>query len=264
MAHTRPEYMTQVNRMFNSANRLADAIVSHDRGKARGIMEFMVQHGYMGIPGTTAGRFNLGCWLAASRPGAPNQQAEGIAVIPCFSDDIPPVKRPQTTTGYQWGGCYSRTAQAITIFDTERLTDTEIGLLLLHEGAHARHRTRDIAGLPPLDPDDIHETNTWAMMLNCVTAIGGDAWSTAIAKEIRWLEAQNPDQPRPRAITYTWGSPYCLELDAVFGPVLHSSIKRFRQELLATAGNMLYWESRTRLGAEDILHSIVTAHYPGL
>lgn len=84
-----------------------------------------------------------------------------------------------TTFGYLF-----RSDRVLVIYNVDWFPPFDPALVFLHELRHARQRFGErFAGLPPLDPDDVHEARTWLFHSQLFRAVGGILW----ADTVRWL-----------------------------------------------------------------------------
>lgn len=223
------------------------------------IVDFLKKYGCEGYPADKEGDFTWGAWLGY--PGTPGRKHEAVTIIPCFSDDVPPTSRPSKHSVAP--GVCLYTDQVIILFDADRWSIAELALTLLHEGRHARHRIGPrLAQLPPLDPDDVHETNTWLITLNLLATWGTPIWAEAVQQEINWLNSQSLSVSGAGQIVYTHSGQYWSQLDQLFGPTNHLSVRQFRRRLVSFQANMLYWSQLNPVWSPGkVCHALVTHHY---
>lgn len=258
--HDADEYRTLLHAVLARAEQIVACLPVAHRSEAAEVLGFLKTYGCEGYPSGRAKDFSIGPWIV--RGGMPKRQHEGVTIILCFSDDVRPVELPPHSQSVIPGDCF-HTDQVICLYNADHWSLTELALTALHEGRHARHRIGPtLAGLPPLDHADVHETNTWMFMLNALGFWGGTALDAAVQQEITWLGRQPLAPEHPGQITFAESRCYWPELDQVFGPVQHADARTLRQRLVSVLANMLYWPRRdSSLSAEQVCHSLVSCLY---
>ncbi|TSC64184.1 MAG: hypothetical protein G01um1014106_234 [Parcubacteria group bacterium Gr01-1014_106] len=251
------EYRSLLEQVVTQTESMVSRVPSPHSHNGQAVVSFLRQYGYVGYPSGKANEFGKGSWL--TKAGCPNSKYEGVAIIPCFSDDVLPVAAsPQKFAQ----GCCLHADQVILLYAVDHWSRPEIALTLLHEGYHARHHIGPrIASLQPLDPNEtVHESNAWMLMLNTLVCWGADRWKRIVQREIAWLQKQHPVPPSPRGIQFAKSEEYDAELDLLFAPTPHAHVSAVRKCLVAFHANMGYWSKRNpSLRAEDILHTLVRA-----
>lgn len=256
--HTVSEYSDLLRVVLAQAEQMTARFPPIHRKESNEVLSFLKTYGCEGYPTNREKDFNIGPWLA--QQGTPSTQRNGIAIVPCFSDDVPPATPSSSCI---FGQCF-HTDQVVILYDVDYWSHAELALFLLHEGRHARHRIGPrLAQLPPLDQtNDLHETNTWIFTLNILTAWGGKTWDAAVQREIAWLMQQNPKTDRPGQILCHQSPYYWPELDQVFGPTCHESVHLVRRSIVSLQANMMYWSQRdSTLKPEQVCHSLVKHFY---
>lgn len=251
-------YSTLLAAALQQATRMVHALpAGYHLAAGHDVLNFLRGYGCIGYPSGQPDQFTLGPWL--KRPGTPAHQHAAITIIPCFSDDIAPFSPPDPSYAAY---CFA-SDQLILIYAAEQWSPAELALLLFHEGRHARHRLGPkLAELPPLDRDELHETNTWLATLNLLSSWGGAAWVTALRCEIDWLAAHALTVTGPREIKYVASKQYWPALDDLFGATSHALVRRVRQSLVTLAANIEYWSDRNpALLLEQICHSALAEFY---
>lgn len=254
--HPVSEYRDLLKRIIAQAEQMVSFLPTINAVSRTEVIDFLKQYGCEGYPTNQVADFSIGPWL--TRVGRPNTQHEGVTIIPCFSDDVPPVK---LSDSFGLGQCL-HTDQVILLYNVDHWSLAELALILLHEGRHARHRIGPrLAKLSPLDNDEnLHETNTWLFMLNILVAWGGTVWNAAVQHEMAWLAKQRFSSDHPGKIIYDASNQYWPELDQLFGVTRYDQARQLRQRLVSLQANMLYWPQQdTSLCAEGVCHSLV--HY---
>lgn len=259
--HTVPEYTRLLKEMIVQAEQMANCLPPGHALDGWEVISFLKNYGCEGYPVGRKRDFGIGPWLG--RAGMPTTRHEGVTIIPCFSDDVPPVELPTTTGSVMPGECLY-TDQLILLYNVDHWSLAERALALLHESRHARHRIGPkLAHLLPLDRvDSLHETNTWLFTLNVLVAWGGSAWKAAVQREVTWLTEQKLVPQQPGQILYAASHHYWPELDSVFGPTPHEEVKQVRQQWVAIQANMRYWPRQNpSFLPEQICHSVVSRWY---
>lgn len=229
------------------------------------VLNFLRRFGCEGFPCDCVDRFDIGPWI--SRSGHPQHQHEGFAVVPCFSDDVPPIAPYEDDAGGVSGRCLY-TDHAVVLYNVDRGSLVEVALVLLHEARHARHRIGPkVMQLAPLDPTlEVHETNTWIFTLNLLRGWGGEAWQQAVQCEVSWI-MRHPELTATESATeirYVASHEYWPELDVVFGKAPHESAHRVRRSLVALHANILYWSHKNPLFIPQLVCHSIIAHHSGL
>lgn len=258
--HAIHEYSNLLKAVLQQATQMVHALpAGYHLAAGHDILNFLRYWGCEGYPSDQVGQFTLGPWL--TRPGQPAQQHEAITIIPCFSDDIPPMAQP-TGKDAIFPGVYSRGAQIILLYDAEQWSLPEVALTVLHEGRHARHRIGPhLIGLPPLDQNESHEANTWLFTLNVLNAWGGKTWAVAVEQESAWLQQQSLQPGRAGQLKYAGSKHDWPELDQLFGVSRHARVSEVRRTLVTLSANIVYWSQRLRLPPEQVCYSLVTHFY---
>lgn len=259
--HAVSKYSDLLKAVLRQAEQMVECLpTGYHYAAGQDIINFLHDYGCEGYPSGQAGEFIIGPWLY--RSDTPKTQGDCVTVIPCFSDDVPPYKPPFHEDDIIAGHCFSAD-QLIVLYAVEQWSVAELALNVLHEGRHARHRIGPkLAGLSPLDRDELHETNTWLVTLNIVSTWGGASWAAAVRREADWLAAQALTPNQPRGIMYAASKQYWPELDRVFGSTKHNAVRKMRQSLVVLAANIEYWsQQNSTLLPEQICHSALAYFY---
>lgn len=259
--HAAEEYHNLLRAILAQAEQITMCLPLKHRAEATGVLDFLKAFGCEGYPTGRAKDFSIGPWI--SRKGIPTRQRDGLTIVPCFHDDVPPVEPPPHSQSVMPGGCFY-SDQTILLYNVDHWSLVELALTTLHEGRHARHRIGPtLAGLPPLDrTDKVHETNTWLFMLNALGFWGGAAWDAAVQQERGWLERQRLVSEGPNQLLFAESGRYWPELDQVFGPTLYADAQTVRQRLASVCANMLYWPRRhPELSPEQVCLSLLRCFY---
>lgn len=256
--HSVHEYAALLQKVLTQAETMTNCLPEKHAPQAIDVLGFIKQFGCHGMPSDEPGVFLDGSWLTGH--GRPARQYFGITIVPCFSDDVSPVAVPDPERYVAPGNCLTK-EQAIFLHNVDHWSVPELALTLLHEARHARHRIGPrLAGLTPLDSDEIHETNTWLFTLNVLAAWGGSQWSAAVRQEITWLEEQGLAAPATRVV-FAGSGHYWPEFDSVFGLTNHKSVRMFRQRLGNLQANMEYWSQQKGIPPESLCHAVVSSLY---
>lgn len=258
--HAIHEYSTLLKAVLRQATQMVHSLpaglhlaAGHD------ILNFLRSYGCLGYPSGRIGDFHIDQWL--TRDGSPADRYDAVTIVPCFSDDLPPVTPSLGMDVIIPGACYF-TDQVILLCNVDHWSVPELALTLLHEERHARHRIGPkIAGLPPLDQDETHEANTWLFTLNVLNVWGGKTWFAAVEQEVAWLKQQPLDPDHAGQLKYASSQHYWPELDQLFGVSQYSHVREVRQVLVALTANTVYWSKRASLPPEQVCHSLVTHFY---
>lgn len=256
--HTIQEYRDLLNRIFVQAGGMVNCLPSAFASSGSEVLEFLKQYGYEGFPTTQAGKFYAGSWL--NRPGRPNNQHEGVIVIPFFSDDA----LPPTFIGLQNFAEFFPHNQSIVLLNVDHWSVPELAMFLLHEMRHARHLIGPkIAGLSPLDQsNEKHEGYTWIFIMNVLIAWGGSVWRSAVQKEFDWLSRQDFGVVPPGEIIYRSSKIYRDDLDDLFGSTSHDTVRRFRNQLVSINAHMEYWPRKNpAINREGVCGCLVSQIY---
>lgn len=259
--HAVQEYSRLLKAVLVQAEKMIACLPPVYAFDRREVISFLKNYGCEGYPVGRLVDFNVGLWLA--RAGIPAAQHEGVVIVPCFSDDVPPVELSNATDWVLPGECFY-TDQAILLYNVDHWSLAELALTLLHEGRHARHRIGPkLAHLLPLDRvDKLHETNTWLFTLNVLVAWGGAAWRAVVEREIAWLTGQRLVPKKAGQILYTASYQYWPEMDKVFGLAKYEQMKHVRQKFASLQANMEYWaQQNSSFRFEEICHTIVSHWY---
>lgn len=253
------EYGDMLKSIVAQAKKMAATLPPTGQAGAMEVLTFLNLFGCEGYPAGRSNDFWIGPWLDGG--GLPARQHQGVAIIPCFSDDVPPVV-PAEAPGVLQGQLLF-TDQVVILYNVNRWSLAELALVLLHEVRHARHRLGPKLGsLMPLDvSEDVHETSTWIFTLNVLVAWGGELWDAAVQREINWLYEHDIKSEQGH-ILIAPSHQYWPEFDQVFGPAANDEVRQARQRLAALQANMVYWPRlNTSLTAEQVCHTLVRYHY---
>lgn len=251
------EYHTLLRAILAHAEQITACVPPEHRADATEVLAFLNTFGCEGYPSGRPKHFSIGPWI--SREGMPTRQYDGLTIVPCFSNDVPPFAPPPRNQSVA-PGCSFYTDQVVLLYNVDHWSLTELALTALHEGRHARHRIGPtLAGLLPLDQADTHETNTWLFVLNALMSWAGAAWDAAVRNEVAWLDRQPLAPEHPGQILYVESRRYWPELDRVFGPTQYADARTVRQRLTSLQANMQYWSRRDpSVSPEQVCHSLVS------
>lgn len=255
--HAVEEYRKLLRAILAQAEQITMCLPPEQHAEATSVLDFLKAFGCAGYPTGRTKDFSIGQWIF--RKGKPTRQRDGLTIVPCFHDDVPPIEPPPHSQLIVPGACFY-SDQTILLYNVDHWSLVELALTTLHEGRHARHRIGPtlLAGLPPLDHADVHETNTWLFMLNALCFWGDAAWDAAVQQERKWLERQPLVSERPDQILFTESGHYWPELDQVFGPTPYADARTLRQRLASVCAHMLYWPRRhPALSPEQVCHSLL-------
>lgn len=197
------------------------------------ISRFCIRYGYLGVP-LSETEYRRGPWLDKTRRGGPmtiEDVERSFAVVPCFSTGGP-ILGGKERDRLAFGTLF-RSGRALVLYDADLLPPFDVALALLHEARHARHRYGKSAGLPELDPPELHEDRTWEFMFRMLDTCGGDYWRRAVETCAGQLEpvmrSRLAAQQAPSDVcTLT----YPLALDLPFGFALDTKSQAVRTALL--------------------------------
>jgi hypothetical protein len=204
--HTLVDYVHVISATIAHLQKMIGLLPTPNQKPFQEILDFLLKFGCYGYPGSNGKDFQTGSYITQNK--APLHALDVITIVPCFSNDVkiavPPEADPSTLTAV-----FFKTDQVIALYDTNHWSQTELALFLFHEARHARHRIGPkLANLPPLEPDAIHEINTWITMLNLLAVWGGKNWKFAIQQEISWLKQQHFEPENPLQIIYKQSGTY--------------------------------------------------------
>lgn len=260
MPYSTNDYYALLDQIIDKAVEMVGCLPPAHRPSGTDILDFLRRYSCRGWPTGRVGEFTIGHRLnGQARQG---DQYDVLTVITCFQDDVKPLQRP-SDSAWITPGTFSKKNQVILLFEVDCWSLPELALFLLHEGRHARHRLGSkLAQLPPLDLEELHESNTWMVTINTLAAWGGEIWERAVGWEVDWLRCSSLPQISAKQIAYQSSQTNWPELDLIFGSTSYEPARRLRQELLAVQANMIYWsEQNPTLRPEQICHSIVSHLY---
>lgn len=254
------DYRGVLTAIVQRAEQMVNLLSGENYPAGQAVMEFIRRYGCEGYPADRVGKFTIGPWLGHT--GYPVKQSESVTIVPCFSGDVPPAALP-TRGRAVIPGSFLYTDQAIVLYNVDHWSIAELALTLLHEGRHALHRLGPkLANLPPLDPDDLHDTNTWLFTINLLVAWGGSIWEKAVQQEISWLNCQSLPFPIAPPTVCVQSGRFWPEIKDLFGESKHLSVRQVRQSLVSLQAHMLYWpQLNSDLKPGQICHSLVTHLY---
>ncbi len=233
-------------------------------------LRFCIRNGCCGGPTESAGQFTIGSYLQLGKPDAPSTTEEAkkvMGIIVCFSDEVLPCNpiRIETSDGLviKADAYISQADQILVIGDADLHTPMELGITLLHEVRHARHYFGDrFEKLPPLDPEEFHESRTWKYELDLLDACGGNAWQQTVEKEMNLIAKQYATRGRsPGEKYFAMSGQSYPELDHVFGTSISPPDCGKRYVLVSMRANFLLAEKANIHDLDTAYANIIGEYY---
>lgn len=257
--------------MFDTARKIALHAPSCKAGKdGWEYLQFCVRHGYYCFPTDTPGNILAGTYLQPGRAGYPTTLEEikgSLGIIVCFSDEIMPCNplRKTTADGAKiiCSGYVSQSNRLLGIGDIDLYTPVDLALTLLHEVRHARqYFGNEFENLPPLDPEEFHESRTWKSVLDLLDACGGKIWQQAVSLESGLLINSYARRQRcPGDNYFAWSGERYPKLDQIFGAPKTERSGSNRSLLVAMRANFLLAENAQLPNIDQAYANIVGAYY---
>lgn len=257
--HSPKDYEPYYNACWQKAREIVQRASPHGVPKAATVLSFLERHCFVALPAAAPPKFTIGPWIRP-RPQVPQDQYDGIAWIMCVSGDVPPVYLG-TVEAPTPGTLFWRDHVLIQ-FDVDLYSPLDLALVWLHEGCHAVQRLgMKLDTIPPLDAEEVHETNTWILTLVLIDVAGEHSWQQAIQHEQEWIARHVPIPTEPSSVAFQHSGTYWPELDKVFGPTESQNVREYRSHLLAVRSHIDYWSRLRGLSREDVCHALIRLIY---
>ncbi len=231
---------------------------------------FCVQHGYIGHPSDSPTQFFAGGYLKPGRNGVPGTQGErdlALGIVLCFQDDvIPCVEKPAGKIGgidFRFGSFVLPREKLLVLADADTLSPFEVGLRLIHEARHARQLFgRLFEGLPPLDPEPLHEARTWKHWLTLLDNLGDWGWNASVEAETELVGTRYKERKRnPGDRFFAMSGIKYRSLDTLFGSPQTDEADYARSILVGMRANFRLAERLSTCELDPAYANIVGAYY---